>query len=379
MPLFSKRSINSSLAWVTPPVSILPDAPIMSDKLSNEASPEYVQQLLLRCGIAATVIRAQMSIATMTYHCRLANITQLPKAKKCVEMISADLRKQVSFSAETVENAHFALSIARTQRETLYFRSALLTRPFADLRSHTACILGVDTSNKVIAVDISSLPHMVISGATGSGKSVLLNTIICSMLFKATPSSVEFVMIDCKQTELTQYEGLPHLALPVITDAQQAIRTLDNLCNHMDERYSRMRYNGTTFKKLIVIIDELSDTILLSKRAVEDSLVRLAQKGRACGIHLLLATQSPRASVLTGNIRANVPCKVALKCATSIDSRISIGRNGAENLLGKGDALIDLPSNAGNLKRFQAAYISSSDVSAIVNYWRSPHAKIAIA
>jgi len=311
------------------------------------------------------------------YHFRLDNISQLSKAKKAAEPVGAELGRKVLYSSEAVPGAHFALAVERSERAVLHFKRALLTNPFAQSRNPTSCIFGSDTRNKVLNVNIGDLPHLLIAGATGSGKSVLLHTIVCSMLFKCTPSCTQFIMIDPKMTELSMYNGIPHLRQPVITDAQMAIYTLAEVCSEMDWRYSQMAMSpGVTFPKLVIVVDELADLMALSKATVEGSIVRIAQKARAAGIHMIIATQSPRASVLTGLIRSNIPARIGLRTATGIDSRICIERNGCEKLSGKGDGLFIDPSKSGEQTRFQAAYIGPRDINQVAGYWRSPDCKI---
>jgi S-DNA-T family DNA segregation ATPase FtsK/SpoIIIE len=219
------------------------------------------------------------------------------------------------------------------------------------------------------------MPHMLIAGATGSGKSVALNTILCGMLYCATPTMTQFVMIDPKQVELSAYAGLPHLAAPIITSADEAVNTLQSINAAMDQRYkvmARQRTKSGTeagFPRMVIVIDELADLMLTSKKAVEESIIRIAQLGRAAGMHLLVATQKPVVSVITGLIQGNIPCKLALQTASTSDSVRILGHKGAETLLGRGDALLKLPDRVQEI-RLQCAYTAPEDIDAIVNYWK---------
>lgn len=219
------------------------------------------------------------------------------------------------------------------------------------------------------------MPHLLIAGATGSGKSVAINTILCSMLYCATPTMTQFVMIDPKQVELSAYEGLPHLAAPIITSAGEAVRTLASINAAMDRRYKTMQrkrvkhIDQTDMPRMVVVIDELADLMLTSKKAVEESIIRIAQLGRAAGIHLIIATQKPVVSVVTGLIQGNIPAKLALQTASTSDSVRILGHKGAESLLGRGDAWLKLPDRVQEA-RLQCAYTSDQDVAAVVNYWK---------
>lgn len=260
-------------------------------------------------------------------------------------------------------------------REIVTLRQVIGTRHFNDYRTATSAALGVDTAGIPVYVDVSAMPHILIAGATGSGKSVALNSLICSMLYCATPERVRFVMIDPKRVELAAYAGLPHMAAPICTDTWEAIDLLRSICAMMDSRYKRLAKLGvrdvgqTDIPRVIVIIDELADLMLMSRKTVEPLIVRIAQIGRAAGIHLIAATQKPLVSVITGLIQANMPCKLALQTASVNDSVRILGHKGAEKLVGRGDALLKLPDRVEEI-RMQCAYTSLDDVSAVVNYWR---------
>ena len=218
------------------------------------------------------------------------------------------------------------------------------------------------------------MPHVLIGGTTGGGKSVLLNSMITSLLFKHTPATLNFVMIDPKQVELSIYNKLPHLLRPIITDPYKAIDTLGYLCDLMEKRYSIMARKGAKtateigLPSILVIADEFSDLMVVSKKAVENGIVRIAQLGRAAGIHLIISTQQPTVNTVTGLIKANIACRIALKTATVSNSMVILDRKGAERLTGKGDALLKLPGEV-NPIRFQAPLIETADISPVVKYW----------
>jgi S-DNA-T family DNA segregation ATPase FtsK/SpoIIIE len=247
--------------------------------------------------------------------------------------------------------------------------------------------MGKDISGKPYITDIAKMPHLLIAGTTGSGKSVSVNTLICSIVFKSSPDKVNFVMIDPKMVELSVYEGIPHLAAPVVTDPRKAATVLKNVVEEMERRYSilaeqRVRnidsYNSYAEKNkeleklpyLIVIIDEFADLMIVAGKEVENSIVRIAQMARAVGIHLILATQRPSVNVITGIIKANMPSRLSFKVSSRTDSRTILDSNGAEMLLGKGDSLF-LPPGSSELVRVHGCFVSEKEVGRIVEYLKT--------
>lgn len=334
---------------------------------------------LTAAGLAATCTNTTNAPQLVRYDMELGNVLDIGKLKRLLPALSATLRCDVQQTASTT--AHFALLVPKDTPRTVHFRQALETKPFTRSNVATA-LLGVDTNNHTITLDIATAPHMLIAGATGSGKTTLTHTIIASLLCKATPDDIKFIMIDTKRTELTQYDGIPHLFAPPITSPSEALSMLQNLCGFMDDRYRRFAADGVSdlasyatqhpnqsTPRVIVVVDELADLMLSSPKPTETALVRLAQLGRAAGIHLLLATQNPLVKVVTGLLKANLPTRAVLKCASNRESMNVIDRGGADKLLGRGDALLKLPTSP-DLHRLQAAYISPEDIQAVVNHWR---------
>jgi S-DNA-T family DNA segregation ATPase FtsK/SpoIIIE len=271
------------------------------------------------------------------------------------------------------DRAHIAIQAARAERELVALRQTV--QHLTPDRTPTTAALGLDDAGQPVIVDIAKMPHMLLAGATGSGKSVALNTILCSVLYSATPTMTQYIMIDPKQVELSAYAGLPHLATPIITSAQEAVYMLACVNAAMDKRYKAMASKRTKssdeagYPRMVIVIDELADLMLTSKKAVEESIIRIAQLGRAAGIHLIIATQKPVVSVVTGLIQGNIPCKLALQTASTSDSVRILGHKGAESLLGRGDAWLKLPDRVQE-QRIQCAYTSEADIAAIVNYWK---------
>jgi S-DNA-T family DNA segregation ATPase FtsK/SpoIIIE len=245
--------------------------------------------------------------------------------------------------------------------------------------------LGKDVAGKAIGADLSKMPHLLVAGTTGAGKSGAINAMLCSVLLRATPHEVRLVLVDPKQVELNHYESIPHLLTPVITSPRMAANALQNLVKEMEQRYGIMslartrgliELNAARAKRgeaplpyILCVIDELADLMMVAPADVEDSIIRLAQKARAVGIHLVLATQSPRVDVITGMIKANVPSRIAFAVSSQTDSRVILDQNGAESLLGAGDLLFS-PVGTSRLQRIQGAYIDESQIARLTDLWR---------
>jgi S-DNA-T family DNA segregation ATPase FtsK/SpoIIIE len=276
-----------------------------------------------------------------------------------------------------LDNGLIGVEIPRSDREVVKFgaiyETGVLSAPL-----HT--ILGNDMDGKPVVVDLSKMPHLLVAGATGSGKSVFINTMLCSIISRMSPDEVRLVLIDPKQVELTAYANLPHLAYPLVTDAQEAGNALQHVVSEMENRYELMsksgarniaEYNARTGKKLpmwLVVIDELADLMMVAKRDVEKSIVRITQLARAAGIHLVVATQRPSVDVITGLIKANMPSRLAFAVSSKTDSRVILDQMGAEVLTGMGDSLF-VPQGSFKAQRIQGAYISTDEVDEIVSMW----------
>lgn len=359
--------------YITPPARILADSGVATPPC-DEYTPDGIAALVTALGAPCDAVSAEYGASVIQYNLQLRNLCDYPRVGRVLPAVAARIRRNVTLSPSSVSD--FSLIVPRQTRAHVGLKSAMLTTTFDDIDSPTAACLGTDGTGSVVALDVATMPHVLIAGATGSGKTVALHSILCSMLFKAGPGQVQFLMIDPKQVELTQYANLPHLWRPVVTDVQAAIRALEDVTLIMDKRYKTLRRKPkTVFPRLVVVIDELADLMLTSKKQAEPAIVRIAQLGRAAGIHLIVATQRPSVSVVTGLIKANMPCRIALTMASGRDSMTVIDRYGAERLTGKGDALLQTSDMCGGTIRFQCAYTSPDDVRAIVKYWTSPTCK----
>jgi len=293
----------------------------------------------------------------------------------------------VRIEAPIPGKAAVGVEIPNDTVETVPLREVLESSEARKHPSRLAVGMGKDNSGKCIVGDIAKMPHVLIAGATGSGKSVCINCIICSILYRATPEEVRLIMIDPKMVELSIYNGIPHLLVPVVTDPKKASGALQWAVAEMTDRYNKFAERGVRDMKgynqclnegekplpqIVIIIDELADLMMVCPGEVEDSICRLAQLARAAGIHLVIATQRPSVNVITGVIKANIPARIAFTVASSVDSRTILDVGGAEKLLGRGDMLF-APAGSNKMQRVQGAWVSDDEVHAIVDYIKARH------
>ena len=288
------------------------------------------------------------------------------------------------------------IQVPNHERETIHLRDAIESETFVRARSRLTISMGKDINGRIVTADLASMPHILIAGSTGSGKSVAINAMIMSLLYRTTPHQVRLILVDPKRVELGMYEGIPHLFTPIITEPKLAANALRNAVREMERRLkllaSRSVRNIDQYNKLfegsmpslfdeseeeeeplpyiIIVIDELADLMMLDRANVEESVTRLAQMSRAVGIHLILATQRPSVDVITGLIKANIPTRISFRLATKVDSRTILDTNGAEALLGRGDMLF-LPPGTSRLMRLHAPYVSEKETAAVVDFWKS--------
>ncbi|MFZ0540795.1 MAG: DNA translocase FtsK [Candidatus Sulfotelmatobacter sp.] len=286
------------------------------------------------------------------------------------------------------------IQVPNREREIIWLRENIESQEFMGSKSKLTMALGKDINGRIVTADLNGMPHLLIAGSTGSGKSVAINAFIMSILYKATPDQVRLILVDPKRLELGNYEGVPHLYTPIITEPKLAANALRNAVREMERRlkllaakgvrnidqYNRLFDQGTPslFEEdsddkpipyIVIIIDELADLMMLDSSNVEESITRLAQMARAVGIHLVLATQRPSVDVITGLIKANFPARISFRVATKVDSRTILDANGAEALLGKGDMLY-LPSGSARVHRLHAPLVTEKEIAAVVEFWK---------
>ncbi len=275
--------------------------------------------------------------------------------------------------------AALGIEIPNPERQIVYIRDLLSSEQYRLSKKKLSIVFGLDVVGNPVIADLSKMPHLLIAGSTGSGKSVAINTIIASLLYNASPEEVRLLMVDPKRIELSGYEGIPHLLHPVVVEPKLASRALQWAVREMERRYRLLEeervknfdsYNETAEEKLpyiVIIVDELADLMMVASKDVETSIARLAQMARAAGMHLILATQRPSVDVLTGLIKANFPTRISFKVASKVDSRTILDTSGAEHLLGAGDMLYLAPGSS-LLNRVHGAYISEGETEKIVSF-----------
>ena len=350
--------------------------PIASEDITKETEQvcQKLEKVMQEYGIQAQVVNKQRGPIITLYELKPEAGTKVSRVIALQNEICMNLAVPiVRIIAPIPGKSTIGIEIPNQVREPVLFRQLL---PIS--KGELNIVLGKNIAGKNVYANLTHLPHLLIAGATGAGKSVYLNTLIASLLYSKTPSDVRFIMIDPKMVELKLFEGIPHLLMPVITDVYEASKALRWTIDEMERRYqvlSTLRcrdirsYNQNKGKEklpyIVVIIDELSDLMMIAAKDVEDSIIRLTQKARAVGIHLIMATQRPSVDVITALIKANCPARIAFQVAQRTDSRTILDSNGAENLLGKGDLLYKSPQST-SLSRIQAPFLSEKEVEGIV-------------
>ena len=348
-----------------------------------EENAHTLQQTLESFHVNAKVISACHGPAVTRYDLEPAPGVKVSKITNLAEDIALQLAT-TSVRIEPVPGkAAIGIEIPNRILESVQLRDVLENPAFQEAQSKLTVGLGMDISGQAIFADIGKMPHLLVAGATGSGKSVCINTLISSILFKAAPDEVKFILIDPKMVELSNYNGIPHLMVPVVTDPKKASSVLNWAVQEMEKRYAvfashsvrdiksfNRRYAEEKMPFIVIVIDELADLMMVSPRDVEDSICRILQKARAAGIHMILATQRPSVNVITGIIKANLPSRISFAVSSQVDSRTILDRGGAETLLGKGDMLLS-PQGAPKPIRVQGAFISDEEVEMLLDYIRS--------
>ena len=348
-----------------------------------EENAHTLQQTMESFHVNAKVISACHGPAVTRYDLEPAPGVKVSKITNLAEDIALQLAT-TSVRIEPVPGkAAIGIEIPNRILESVQLRDVLENPAFQEAKSKLTVGLGMDISGQAIFADIGKMPHLLVAGATGSGKSVCINTLISSILFKAAPDEVKFILIDPKMVELSNYNGIPHLMVPVVTDPKKASSVLNWAVQEMEKRYAvfashsvrdiksfNRRYVEEKMPFIVIVIDELADLMMVSPRDVEDSICRILQKARAAGIHMILATQRPSVNVITGIIKANLPSRISFAVSSQGDSRTILDRGGAETLLGKGDMLFS-PQGAPKPIRVQGAFISDEEVEMLLDYIRS--------
>ncbi len=347
-----------------------------------------LQKTLYSFGVSAKVENVSVGPAITRYELKPAEGVRVSKIANLADDIALNLAAEtIRIEAPIPGKQAVGIEVPNKEKEVVHFREILDSDEFRNNKSKLTIGLGKDVAGNVQLADIAKMPHVLIAGSTGSGKSVCINTIITSIIYNAKPSEVKFVMVDPKVVELSVYNGIPHLLIPVVTDPRKAAGALAWAVQEMDDRYNKFASKGVRDLKgynkaiekeneagklpqIVIIIDELADLMMVAKSDVEDAICRLAQKARAAGMHLVIATQRPSVDVITGLIKANVPSRIAFAVSSQVDSRTILDSIGAEKLLGKGDMLF-FPAGAPKPSRVQGAFVSDDEVEKIVDFIKS--------
>ena len=374
-----------------PPIELLSKAKAKALKGGAKALTDTatkLQKTLYSFGVSAKVENVSVGPAITRYELKPAEGVRVSKIANLADDIALNLAAEtIRIEAPIPGKQAVGIEVPNKEKETVHLREVLESKEFQNNKSKLTIALGKDVAGNTQLADIAKMPHVLIAGSTGSGKSVCINTIITSIIYNAKPSEVKLVMVDPKVVELSVYNGIPHLLIPVVTDPKKAAGALAWAVQEMDDRYNKFAgkgvrdlkgYNKAIEKEggvgklpqIVIIVDELADLMMVAAKDVEEAICRLAQKARAAGMHLVIATQRPSVDVITGLIKANIPSRIAFAVSSQVDSRTILDTIGAEKLLGKGDMLF-FPSGAPKPSRVQGAFVSDEEVEKIVDFVKS--------
>jgi S-DNA-T family DNA segregation ATPase FtsK/SpoIIIE len=403
--------LESSKVFQLPPISLLEAEVEKRQKIDRDSlimNSRILEKKLLDYGVEGKVVEVRPGPVITVYEFEPAPGVKVSRIVNLADDLALALSAlSIRIVAPIPGKAVVGIEVPNTNRETVFLKEIIDSNNFRGFKSKLSFGLGKDIAGEPFVVDLARMPHLLVAGSTGSGKSVSINAMVCSILFKATPEEVRFLMIDPKMLELSDYEGIPHLLLPVVTHPKKAAAALKWLVEEMERRYTvlaekgvrniehyhqrmekELKEKGKVYKRkgdvlegdegkvsepmekipyIVVVIDELADLMMISSKEVEEAITRLAQMARAVGIHLLLATQRPSVDVLTGIIKANFPARISFQVTSKVDSRTILDTIGAEHLLGSGDMLF-LPPGSSKLVRLHGAFVSSPEIKRIVDF-----------
>ena len=397
----TKEDIAEATAEVTAEIAaeeaVQPERPYVYPEIDLLSKPKFIREDGIADYLRSTGEKLVETLRSFNVETRILHASHGPTVTRYelapeqgvkiskITNLEADIAlslaaKSVRIEAPIPGKSAIGIEIPNQVQQTVSIRELIDTDEFRNAKSKVTAALGKDISGENVFVDIAKMPHLLIAGATGTGKSVCINSIIVSLLYKAKPDEVKLILVDPKMVEFSVYKGIPHLLIPVVTDPKKAAGALSWAVTEMLSRYQMFTEKGVRdFKgynanleedekplpQIVIIIDELADLMMSSPKEVEDAVMRLAQMARAAGMHLIIATQRPSADVITGTIKANIPSRIALAVSSGVNSRIILDEMGAENLLGRGDMLFD-PLGAPKARRVQGCFVSDSEVEAVV-------------
>jgi len=371
----------SARKWQLPGLELL-RPPAKEDNIAEPHKAKLLEDVLSTFGVTAKVVNITVGPLIARYELSPAPGTKISKILNLADDIALALAsRDIRIEAPIPGKAAVGIEIPRSHPRTVYFREVIDSDIFRNSQAKLSVALGKDIADDTVLCRLEKMPHLLVAGATGSGKSIFINCLINSLLYTTTPDEVRFLMIDPKMVELSQYNGIPHLLTPVVTDPKKANKYLRFIVREMENRYELFAANGVRdiehYNKeagekplpyIVVIIDELADLMMVASNEVEESVCRLAQMARAAGIHLVIATQRPSVNVITGLIKANIPSRISFAVSSQIDSRTILDTGGAEKLLGRGDMLYS-PIGLNKPLRVHGCYIDEQEVKNVIAHW----------
>jgi S-DNA-T family DNA segregation ATPase FtsK/SpoIIIE len=381
------------------PSSTLLHRPEARQAYDEQELKELAQTLTKKCeefGVLGTVVQINPGPVVTTFEFKPEAGIKYSRIVGLQDDLCLALRAESILIERVAGKSTVGIQVPNEKRETIWLREVVESPEFAASKSRLTIALGKDINGRLMSTEMNNMPHLLIAGSTGSGKSVAINAFIMSLLYKSTPDQVRLILVDPKRVELTNYDGVPHLYTPIISEpklasnalrnavremelrlkllAQKGVRNIDQYNKLFEEGYTPSLFEDGTEEKplpyIIIIVDELADLMMVDGANVEESITRLAQMARAIGIHLILATQRPSVDVITGLIKANFPARMSFRVATKIDSRTILDANGAESLLGRGDMLY-LPSGSSRVLRVHAPFVTEKEIAATVEFWKA--------
>ncbi|MEX2007493.1 MAG: DNA translocase FtsK 4TM domain-containing protein [Candidatus Levyibacteriota bacterium] len=388
--LISDKLVANTLAadgmWEYPPLDLLSEESQKANRGDIKKMASVIEKTLESFGVGARVAEVNLGPAVTQYALEIALGTKVSKITSLANDLALATEAptgQIRIEAPIPGRNLVGIEIPNRSLEIVPLKTMLASDIMRKSKSKLTVSLGLDVSGSPVVADIAKMPHVLVAGTTGSGKSVLINSFISTLLFRASPSEIKLIMIDPKRVELTGYNGIPHLMTPVIVEVEKILASLKWAMDEMDRRYKTFAERGVrnidsynelagfqALPYIVIFIDELADLMSFAPVEVEDAIARLAQMARATGIHLVIATQRPSVDVITGLIKANVPCRIAFNVSSMIDSRVILDSPGAEKLLGRGDMLY-IPPDQAKPTRIQGAYVSDKEVKKLVDFLKA--------
>jgi S-DNA-T family DNA segregation ATPase FtsK/SpoIIIE len=375
--------------WVKPDLTLLDTVTVRKERLHDEikANIRLIEQTLASFEVQATVIGVNSGPSVTQYELQPGVGVPVRKITALQNDLALALSAAIRIQAPIPGKPALGIEVPNKATSLVTLREIIQTPTFQNDQTLLSLAIGTDVSGNTVVGDLTRMPHLLIAGATGSGKSVCINALIAGMLFQATPEELKFVLIDPKRVEFSLYQDMPHLLVPVVTESDHAVSALRWAVAEMENRYKLFAshtvrnigdFNGRApemglnpLPYIVIVIDELADLMMMvAAGEIEELICRIAQLARAVGIHLMVATQRPSADIITGLIKANIPSRIAFAVSSSIDSRVILDETGAEKLLGRGDMLY-LPVEAGKATRLQGVYVSDREMKAIIDFWKA--------